>query len=383
MKWSNKIKGILYLTLIQVFLYSIGSYIPADAQDRTPRPGDKSWNVNKITFPSYQSLTRTEYSFPDLKGYVVLTCDFHTHTVFSDGLVWPSLRVAEAWTEGIDVLAITDHIEYRPHKQYISGDHNTSYNIAKEAADKVSMILIKGSEITRKQQTLGHYNALFLNDSNPLETEEPKEAVLQAKKQNAFVIWNHPGWAVDSTVINPLAGELLKEGLIGGIEVYNNSEFYPVALKWAIEKNLAIIAATDVHANVEKGVLDKEGVIRPMTLVLAKERSPEGVREALDAGRTVAVFQNYIAAREDIARWLVEEYLSLKKIYSSEKTDFYSIRNFSSLLFRFTVNGKSYEIPGLSTITLTSPKGVSLSGTVFNNIFTNLDKTLAYDLQPE
>jgi hypothetical protein len=51
---------------------------------------------------------------PDLPGYQTLKCDFHMHTVFSDGQVWPPLRVMEAWRDGLDCIAITDHIDYQP-----------------------------------------------------------------------------------------------------------------------------------------------------------------------------------------------------------------------------------------------------------------------------
>ncbi len=63
-----------------------------------------------------QSRTRTELTFPDLPGWVTLRADFHSHTVFSDGSVWPGVRVEEAWRTGLDVIAVTDHIEYTPHK---------------------------------------------------------------------------------------------------------------------------------------------------------------------------------------------------------------------------------------------------------------------------
>ena len=39
------------------------------------------------------------------------------HSVFSDGLVWPTVRVDEAYRDGLDAISLTEHIEYRPHKQ--------------------------------------------------------------------------------------------------------------------------------------------------------------------------------------------------------------------------------------------------------------------------
>ena len=37
--------------------------------------------------------------FPDLPGYKTLVCDLHMHSVFSDGSVWPDIRVQEAIRE--------------------------------------------------------------------------------------------------------------------------------------------------------------------------------------------------------------------------------------------------------------------------------------------
>jgi hypothetical protein len=52
-----------------------------------------------------------ELQFPAPPGYQTLVCDFHMRTVFSDGYVWPTVRVGEAWCEGLKLTAITDHIE--------------------------------------------------------------------------------------------------------------------------------------------------------------------------------------------------------------------------------------------------------------------------------
>ena len=43
--------------------------------------------------------TRNEINIPGFDDYRVLKCDFHTHTVFSDGLVWPDGRIYEALCE--------------------------------------------------------------------------------------------------------------------------------------------------------------------------------------------------------------------------------------------------------------------------------------------
>ena len=61
----------------------------------------------------YQADHRKEIVLPQVNGYNVYKADLHSHTVFSDGQVMPELRVREAWKDGLDVIAITDHIEYR------------------------------------------------------------------------------------------------------------------------------------------------------------------------------------------------------------------------------------------------------------------------------
>lgn len=69
-------------------------------------------------------------------------------------------EVGEAWRDGLDAISITDHIEYQPHKQYIPTDHSAAWKIAEPTAANYNIILVKGSEITRKMPP-GHFNALL------------------------------------------------------------------------------------------------------------------------------------------------------------------------------------------------------------------------------
>ncbi|MBK9064920.1 MAG: histidinol-phosphatase, partial [Acidobacteria bacterium] len=114
---------------------------------------------------------RRPLRLPDIAGFRTLQCDFHTHTVFSDGEVWPDVRAEEGWREGLDAVAITDHIEYQPHKADLPTNHERPYEIAAAHGDKLDLLVIRGSEITRKMPP-GHLNAIFLKASTPLETPE-------------------------------------------------------------------------------------------------------------------------------------------------------------------------------------------------------------------
>ena len=57
--------------------------------------------------------------FPDTTNFKTLVVDLHTHSVFSDGHVWPNVRVSEAQRDGLDALAITEHLEYQPHRRQL------------------------------------------------------------------------------------------------------------------------------------------------------------------------------------------------------------------------------------------------------------------------
>ena len=237
--------------------------------------------------------SRNEIQIPDIPGYFTLKCDFHMHTVFSDGNVWPTVRVNEAWKQGLDAIAITDHIEYRPHSQDIKSDHNRSYEIAKPLADQRGIILIRGTEITRKMPP-GHLNAIFITNANLLERDEWFEACMEAKDQGGFVFWNHPGWKKqqpEKTLWWSQHTRLLDAGILGGIEAYNSDEYYPEALKWAQEKRLTLLANSDVHDPIDDSY-DPAISQRPVTLVFATERKAESIKYALENRRTAIYFED-------------------------------------------------------------------------------------------
>ncbi|MDX8337660.1 Sb-PDE family phosphodiesterase [Draconibacterium sp. IB214405] len=253
--------------------------------------------------------TRQIINIPDIEGYQTLKCDFHMHTVFSDGTVWPTVRVEEAWKEGLDAISITDHIEYRPHSIDVVADHNRSYDLAKPLADQSEILLIKGTEITRGMPP-GHLNALFITNANLLELEDVRAAVKEARDQGAFIMWNHPCWDAqqpDSVVWWDDHSYFFENDMLHGIEVYN-WEFCPEAMDWANEKNLTMMGNSDVHDPMEVN-----GGHRPMTLVFAKSRTIGGIKEALFDGRTAVYYDNTIAGRSEFLEPLFFESLDFSK----------------------------------------------------------------------
>ena len=240
---------------------------------------------------------RQEVRLPDIMGYKTLKCDLHMHTVFSDGTVWPTVRVDEAWREGLDVISITDHIEYHPHKDDVPTKLNRSYEIALPRARELGILLIRGAEITRDTPP-GHFNAIFLEDVAPLETKELLDAMEAASKQGAFIWWNHPGWKPDKKGWLDVHTQLYEKKYMRGIEVVNGLDYDPEVHEWAIDKSLTFMGNTDLHdpCPVDKTTAERH---RPMTLVFAGEKTPAGVKDALVNGRTAVWYNDQLIGKRE------------------------------------------------------------------------------------
>ena len=289
---------------------------------------------------------RNEIRVPDPEGYRTLKCDFHIHTVFSDGLVWPTVRVDEAYREGLDAIALTEHLEYRPHRQDIIASHNRSYEIAEKTARNNQVILIRGSEITRPMAP-GHFNAIFLNDCDALEQKEYMDSFKAARRQNAFIFWNHPGWdrqQPDTTLWWNEHTRLYEEGYMQGIEVANGKKYSPEAQRWCIEKKLTMIGTSDIHQPIQTDIDFARGQHRTMTFVFVRERSAEGIREALLHRRTAVYMDEKVIAEEQWLKELFEKSIDIEDIKRNEKSIVITLKNNSDLTFHLK---KTRHNPGL------------------------------------
>ncbi|MDP4766204.1 MAG: Sb-PDE family phosphodiesterase [Pseudomonadales bacterium] len=260
-------------------------------------------------------------SFVDVPGYKTLTTDLHTHSVFSDGHVWPRIRVEEALRDGLDGLAITEHLEWQPHLSDIPHpDRNRAFDIALEAAAGKPLLVILGAEITRNWPT-GHVNAVFLQDANPLlqlgtvvdpadigavyqqaSQWPPMQAIEAAAGQGAFLFWNHPFWSYQRpdgiAVLPEFHQQAIKAGVLHGIEIANGDEYSEEAFAIALANNLAVIGVSDVHELIDWDYAPHLGRHRPLTLVFAEDKSAAAVKAALFARRTVVYFKDMLFGRE-------------------------------------------------------------------------------------
>lgn len=243
---------------------------------------------------------RREIPVPDLPGCRTLVCDFHMHTVFSDGTVWPTVRIDEAWRTGFDAIALSDHLEYQPHAEDIPTNHNRPFQLCEQRAKEHDLLLIRASEITRETPP-GHFNALFLNDSKPVHTGDFLEAVRQANQQGAFVFWNHHDWkGPEAGGWLPVHQQLFDEKLLHGMEVANGSSYYPRAHRWCLDRNLTMLGNSDIHPpDLRTKTLSTDH--RTCTLVFAAEASVAGIKQALVERRTAVWIGDQVIGRRE---WL-------------------------------------------------------------------------------
>ena len=287
-------------------------------------------NVDMLRHSRQTGTERVEVMLPQVNGYNVYKADLHIHSIYSDGDVTPEYRVREAWNNGLDVLAITEHVEYRRHegnminflkgyvkegaeainhtlvstpasKEGIQSDLNYAVKLAQSAAKGYGLTIIPGAEITRVPGEIGHYNALFTTDNNTIYDADPAQSMRKARAQGAIIMQNHPGWTRSDLSMMEFEKKVYAEGLIDGIEIMNGSEFYPKAIDRALENGFFVSSNTDAHDPVADSYR-LNGSLRNMTFILAKDKSLESLKEALLAHRTLAYSFGSIAGREELLK---------------------------------------------------------------------------------
>ena len=341
-----------------------------------------------------------QITFPDTDEYRTLVVDLHTHSVFSDGHVWPVIRVEEAHRDGLDAFAVTEHLEWQPHLPDIPHpDRNRAFLEAQAAADKLDLIVIPGVELTREMPA-GHINAVFIRDANTLlRVETPptggfdpinyylqagawpaQEAVQAANDQGAFLFWNHPQWTRQAktgiAVIPKFHRQNARKGLLHGIEIANGNDYSEEAFAIALKHDLAVIGTSDVHELIDWDYPPYLGAHRPVTLVLAEETSADAIKKALFARRTLVWFKELLLGREEVlaplvmaslsvsdVRYLDDTYLLLMTINNASDAEFL-LKNQSDLTFMETSD--LIWVPSQGSITFSVKPGKQVSSLDLN-----------------
>ena len=346
-----------------ISLLAIFATVSASAQYNYSNHGNED-----VLLPAMRNTIngRREIFIPQVNGYNVYKADLHVHTICSDGRVTPGHRVKEAWRDGLDIMAIADHMEYRRYEKRfieflteyfpeavtdvkhnsvdaaeIKVDLNYSVKWAQKESRNYPVLIIPAAEITRSE---GHYNALFSTDNNVIPNKDALQAIRNAKAQGCLIQHNHPGKRRPNTEMSDFEKTVYGEGLIDGVEVMNGDQFYPKIVDRTLELGLFMASNTDIHSNSEG---DYEGALlgRNMTFILAKEKTLESVREALEAKRTVCYSYDRYAGEESLLKDLFNACVSFSVVSKDKKkgTTTIAITNLSSLPFIVGKPGSSPE----------------------------------------
>ena len=336
---------------------------------------------------------RTEIVLPQVKGFNCYKGDFHIHTSYSDGRVNPAGRVVEAWKDGLDVIAITDHyegrtgernfmkviapyganIKYQSAKKAnaVKADFNAIHQEAVAAVEKYGypMLLIKGCEMARGAETHGHFNALFLDDINGLYDPDLEVALRKVKEQGGIVIHNHPAWRRKTSDKTEFHERVYSQGLVDGAEVVNGYTFYPHIVRRCIDENLTMFANTDEHSLTSHRYSDA-GNHRTMTLIFAKELTEKSIKDAILKRRTIAYSGGSLIGEES---WLVELLNAsvdcrLVRVDKKNNEHLYMLTNQSSITYRLRRGKTIYELEPFKPVMVSFGKdkeGVEAAKPVF------------------
>lgn len=374
-----------------ILVASVATFATATAQSIYYQ--DKG-NSDMVRHTLRNEVLRNEIILPEVNGYVVLKSDLHTHTIYSDGNVTPEYRVQEAWTDGLDVIAITDHVEYRrwegqmvtflkgympegtkgantnligkaADERGILSDLNLPYRVAKASAANYGLTLIPGIEITRDPLTIGHYNALFIEDANTIYDANPVQSIKNARKQGALIMQNHPGWRRKNLEVLEFEQEVYDRNLIDGVEIMNGSEFYPSVVDRASKIGMFMAANTDIHSTTAREY-SNAGHMRNMTLILAKDNSLESVKEALMARRTLAYSYGTIAGEEHLVRDFFNACINYEVYFENGKQRKVRMSNPTSMTFFLNFGGNPVQIHPFTSRNVTVNNGKEVTFTVEN-----------------
>ena len=355
----------------------------------------------KFTEKLYHKVpVRQQIIIPQVDGLNCYTADLHAHTFYSDGELSPAERVKEAWCDGLDILAMTDHIEtrrqernmlkflkgYSPEKKGfdpintrvsrgkhadergIVSDLNFSTELAREAAKNYpELTLIKGAEISREPVHIGHFCALFTTDNNAIYSRDDAEAIRNARAQGALITHNHPGWERTSCDMTEFHKKVYAEGLIDGVEITNGSSFYPEIVRRCVEKKLYMVSATDIHA-ATSNIFGQQNFYRDMTLIFAKDKSEKSLKKALLSQKTLGYCGGKIIGEESLLAKFFQASVKADYVGLTKKGDVkINLTNSTSFDYYLVYNGVKIDLPAFRTIPVTI-KGEKAIFTVENMV---------------
>ena len=331
----------------------------------------------------YVRLSRREIFLPTVGGYTPYKADLHMHSTLTDGMVNIKGRMEEVWSDGLDIIAATEHMSIRPvadkegqatpesAKLKRSKAATKAVQSATKIADDFGLLVIPGVELTGDAKTQGHFSALFTTDNSVLYDYDAMQAIRNARQQGALIMHNHPGWRHSTLEMTDFEKATYAEGLIDGIELMNGAYFYPGAFEIAKRHNLFMTSNTDIHATTAAQYREN-GDLRNMTIIFAKECTLESIREALEAHRTLCYSFGTIGGEERLLKEFFEASITVKKLSvdKKKKSQRVMITNTTSLPYTLRIGkGNPVVLRPLSSTIVSAKVGKPMQCTVLNMFY--------------
>uniref|UniRef100_UPI004056EC1A PHP domain-containing protein n=1 Tax=Alistipes sp. TaxID=1872444 RepID=UPI004056EC1A len=354
---------------VSVFAQDYHTHYQSATEPQTLLPiGTKGANVRK------------EIILPTVNGYNLYTADLHVHSTYSDGTMKMTARIDEAWRDGFDIMAATDHMRIRvekdkegqttPDSVKAKRGAKTAKSVsdAVKAGENFGMLIIPGVELTGNARTLGHFNALFTTDNKTIYDYDPIQNIRNARAQGALIMHNHPGWRHATLERTKFEEQVYAEKLVDGVEIMNGYCFYPRAIEEAKNRKWFMTATTDVHATTAQ-IYGANDQLRNMTIVFAKDLTLKDVREALEARRTLAYSFGVLAGEENLLKDFFEASVETKKlsVNKKKKSQRVQLTNKTSIPFVLRVGkGNPVKLPAMSSIIVSTKVGKPVACTVLS-----------------
>ena len=332
---------------------------------------------------------RREIILPQVDGYTLYKADFHTHTIYSDGDITPRQRVREAWVDGLDIVAITDHLEIRTYEKFmlkvlapynksdlpfkyehagyanksdkntpVLADLNAAYDEAVYYAERenIPVMVVRGTEIWRDTENIGEFNALFLTDINAVCHPDLIESFRRVKAQGGLIMHNHPGYTRKTTdIAEGYQARAYEEGWIDGVEIVNSTTLYPQTIRRCIEKGLFMAANTDAHKPTSNVWSADRDFFRTMTFVMARSCTERDIKEALKKGRTIGYTANNLMGEQTLLSKFLNGAIFCRVTgeNSDKKLRTYTLTNNCSVPFILRRGGSIYDLKPFTSLNFT------------------------------
>ena len=279
---------------------------------------------------------------PELYRRRPLRCDFHIHTLYSDGQSSPAEMAIRGRELGLDVAVITDHNYYPSSLEATAEAERLGLNLIMGPGEEVSgpnwHIVSIGADAAI--YALGKQSGALLNEAE-WQYEALRWAVRATQAHGGRAYLAHPYWSVDRGfhLPSPWVDRVLEEGLLDGVEllgdVHHENNFRSLAryLDYrAAGGQIPIVGNSDTHrlehtygrywtlAWAEAPTLESVlAAIAEGWSVACTTAGREAAGETRDAGRARRMAAYGAFELVDCAYWLEERFFPAHDVLCAEE----------------------------------------------------------------